>query len=104
MSDAHPLLRDLIHIPERVQTSDFVLKLSEGVSDERAAATIGSYIVTPQLAKAFDQTLRFIQGAVEGRSSAACYLHGSFGSGKSHFMAVLDLLLAEIPRPAGCRN
>jgi hypothetical protein len=94
MSDVRPLLRDLIHIPERVQTSDFVLKLSEGVSDERAAATISSYIVTPQLAKAFDQTLRFIQGAVEGRSSAACYLHGSFGSGKSHFMAVLDLLLA----------
>ena len=94
MSDAPTLLRDLIDIPERVQTNDFVLKLAEGVSDEAAAATIASYVVTPQLARAFDHALGFVQGAVEGHRSAASYLHGSFGSGKSHFMAVLDLLLA----------
>ncbi len=94
MSDIRPLFRDLIHIPERVQTNDFVLKLSEGVTDEAAARTIESYVVTPQLAKAFHEALGFIRGAMEGGHSAACYLDGSFGSGKSHFMAVLDLLLA----------
>lgn len=94
MSGTATLLRDLIDIPERVQTNDFVLKLSDGVSDEGAAATIANYVVTPQLAKAFDQALGFIQGAIEGRRSAASYLHGSFGSGKSHFMAILNLLLA----------
>ncbi|MGB8843780.1 MAG: phage resistance protein [Aliidongia sp.] len=94
MSDLAPLLRDLIDIPERVQTNDFVLKLAEGISDESAAATIASYVVTPQLVDSFGQALGFIQGAIEGRRSAACYLHGSFGSGKSHFMAVLNLLLA----------
>jgi arylsulfatase len=31
---------------------------------------------------------------VQTASSKAAYLHGSFGSGKSHFMAVLNLLLA----------
>ena len=30
---------------------------------------------------------------VQGGTSKAAYLHGSFGSGKSHFMAVLNLLL-----------
>src|SRR5262249_17519946 len=35
-----------------------------------------------------------IKSAVEGNTSRACYLHGSFGSGKSHFMAVLGFLLA----------
>jgi hypothetical protein len=94
MSEAATLLRDLIEIPERVQTNDFVLRLSEGVSEEGAAATLSTYVVTPQLAKAFDHALGFIQGAVEKHASAASYLHGSFGSGKSHFMAVLDLLLA----------
>lgn len=88
------LLRDLIEIPERVQTNDFVLKLSDGVSPEQAATTINTYVVTPELAAAFDKALGFIQGAVTGRKSAASYLHGSFGSGKSHFMAVLDLLLS----------
>ncbi|MDX8506139.1 hypothetical protein [Mesorhizobium captivum] len=93
MSEARPLLHDLIHIPERVQTNDFVLKLSEGVTDTAAAETIKNYVVTPQLAKAFNEALGFIRGSVESGRSAACYLDGSFGSGKSHFMAVLDLLL-----------
>lgn len=88
------LLRDLIGIPERVQTNDFVLKLADGVSAEQAATTVSTYVVTPELATAFDKALGFIQGAIAGRKSAASYLHGSFGSGKSHFMAVLDLLLA----------
>jgi len=104
MSDSPTLLRDLIDIPERVQTNDFVLKLAEGVSDEEAAATIASYVVTPQLARAFDHALGFIQGAVEGHRSAASYLHGSFGSGKSHFMAVLDLLLAGNSRARAIRE
>jgi len=95
MSDStRPLLRDLINIPERVQTNDFVLKLSDGVTEASAAETIRSYVVTPELAKAFDKALGFIQGSVEGGKSAACYLHGSFGAGKSHFMAVLNLLMA----------
>ncbi len=91
---ARPLLRELIGIPERVYQGDFVLRLADGVSDAQAAATVRSYVVTPQLAKAFDTAFGFIQRAVEACRSAACYLHGSFGAGKSHFMAVLDLLLA----------
>ncbi|MGO9328499.1 MAG: phage resistance protein [Steroidobacteraceae bacterium] len=92
--DGMTLLRDLISIPERVQTNDFVLKLSDGVTEAEAASTIRSYVVTPQLATAFDKAMGFIQGSVANTKSAACYLHGSFGSGKSHFMAVLNLLLA----------
>jgi hypothetical protein len=95
MSEApHPLLCELIDIPERVYQGDFVLRLAEGVSEAQAAETVRSYVVTPQLANAFDTALGFIQRAVESGRSAACYLHGSFGSGKSHFMAILDLLLA----------
>lgn len=85
------LIRELIHIPERVHQGDFVLKLSEGV--EHADETLSSYVVTPQLVSAFDNALAFVKSGVESRSSKAAYLHGSFGSGKSHFMAVLSLLL-----------
>ncbi|MEP7311642.1 MAG: phage resistance protein [Pseudomonadota bacterium] len=86
------LLRDLISIPERVHQGDFVLKLSEGVL--HPDQTLRDYVVTPQLADAFRNALGFIQQAVTSGSSKAAYLHGSFGSGKSHFMAVLNLLLA----------
>ncbi len=87
-----PLLRDLITIPERVHQGDFVLKLSEGVS--HAEQTLRDYVVTPQLADAFNNAMGFIEQAVRSGSSKAAYLHGSFGSGKSHFMAVLNLLLS----------
>lgn len=87
-----PLIRDLIAIPERVHQGDFVLKLSEGVT--HADQTLRDYVVTPQLVDAFGNALGFIQQAVQTGSSKAAYLHGSFGSGKSHFMAVLNLLLS----------
>lgn len=86
------LIRELISIPERVHQGDFVLKLSEGVRS--ADATLANYVVTPQLAQAFDSALTFIQSALASGQSKAAYLHGSFGSGKSHFMAVMNLLLA----------
>jgi hypothetical protein len=88
---SQPLLRELIDIPERIHQGDFVLRLTEGV--ERAQATLDSYVITPQLRVAFDEALALIGSALaEGRSKAS-YLHGSFGSGKSHFMAVLHALL-----------
>ena len=87
------LIRDLIDIPERVHRDDFVLRLAEGVT--RPGETLRTYVVTPQLADAFDRALGLIRDALASDSSKAAYLHGSFGSGKSHFMAVLHLLLQQ---------
>ncbi|GAT68505.1 bacteriophage resistance gene pglY [Planomonospora sphaerica] len=89
------LLRDLIDIPERVHAGDFVLKLTEGVS--HADRTIRDYVVTPQLAETFDEALSIVKKAVETNGSHATYLDGSFGSGKSHFMAVLHAILQKHP-------
>lgn len=84
-------IKDIFDLPEQVGAGDFVLALTRGV--EHAGDTLGSYVVTPQLADAFDEALSFIGGALDSGKSRASYLHGSFGSGKSHFMAVLHLLL-----------
>ena len=85
------LLRELIEIPESLPAGRFVLRLSEGIKDPEA--TIREYVVTDQLVGCFDKALRIIQQALSGHSSYGAYLHGSFGSGKSHFMAVLHLIL-----------
>jgi len=90
-------IKDLLDLPTQVNKGDFVLNLAAGVADANASATLRNYVVTPQLAACFDQALGFIKGAVDSSSSKACYLHGSFGSGKSHFMAVLHLLLHNNP-------
>ncbi len=90
-------IKDLIHIPDHVGRGDFVLRLSEGIIDPEG--TVKHYQVTPQLVKCFDDALNLVKssllGGVGGRTtSKAAYLHGSFGSGKSHFMAILHLILA----------
>ena len=85
------LIADILDLPERVRKGDFVLNLSKGVTEPEK--TLAQYVVTPQLVTCFDDALGFIRSAVDASNSKACYLHGSFGSGKSHFMAVLHLLL-----------
>lgn len=89
------LIKELIHIPEKVQRGDFVLNLASGLEADAIEQTLQDYVVTPQLAKCFEDSLSFIKSTVgshQNRNKGA-YLHGSFGSGKSHFMAVLHLLL-----------
>lgn len=85
------LISDILDLPDKVRKGDFVLNLSKGVNEPEK--TLAQYVVTPQLVASFDDALGFIRSAVEASNSKACYLHGSFGSGKSHFMAVLHLLL-----------
>ena len=84
------LIKDLIDIPERVQKGDFVLRLAEDISHPERI--LDNYVLTPELQKCYDAALSFIGNSVQNRSSKATYLHGSFGSGKSHFMAVLHLI------------
>lgn len=85
------LISEVIEVPDTADPGGFVLKLSEGIS--HADAAVADYVVTPDLAGRFDQTLALINSALAGGSSKAAYLDGSFGAGKSHFMAVLAALL-----------
>lgn len=85
------LINELIDIPDRVQKGDFVLRLAEDIN--RPEVVLDNYVVTEELSACFDSALSFIGSAVQNRTSKASYLHGSFGSGKSHFMAVLHLIL-----------
>jgi hypothetical protein len=88
------LWKDVVDIPDAQDT--FVLKLSDGI-DERQQ-TVDRYVVTDSLARRFDQALGIIAdglavGRPGGTESQGAFLHGSFGSGKSHFMAMLNLVL-----------
>lgn len=82
-------------MPGQFRKDDFVLSLSKGVTEPQE--TLQRYVVTPQLVECFNDALSMIKTAVATGSSKAAFLHGSFGSGKSHFMAVLSLLMAHNP-------
>ncbi|MDH6218813.1 BREX-2 system ATPase PglY [Streptomyces pseudovenezuelae] len=97
MSQQPLLLHDVIDIKESISTSDFVLQLSEATAPEGAERALRDYVVTERLLENFDEALGLIRAALDGHTSKAAYLHGSFGSGKSHFMAVLHALLSGAP-------
>src|SRR5689334_7064702 len=84
-------LRDVINIPDSVHASDFKVELSGGFTDTEAR--VAEYVVTDQLKAAFAKALSIVRAAVRDGSSHAAYLHGSFGSGKSHFLTVLHAML-----------
>ena len=89
------LLKDLIDIPTTTGADDFVVKLTDART--RAAATLADYVPTPAVVGRLNDALGRIDEAFRQRRSLATYLHGSFGSGKSHFMAVMTLLLEGAP-------
>jgi hypothetical protein len=89
------LLKDLIDIPIATGADDFVVKLTDARA--RAASTLRDYVPTAAVVVRMNDALGRIDDAFKQRKSLATYLHGSFGSGKSHFMAVLTLLLEGAP-------
>ncbi|OON82074.1 BREX-2 system ATPase PglY [Streptomyces tsukubensis] len=92
-----PLLKDLMDLPATVSTSSYVLKLSEAVTEEGSRKALEEYVVTGELLRNYRETLGMISTALDTQSSMAVYLHGSFGAGKSHFMAVLHALMSNSP-------
>lgn len=84
-------VKALFELPESIHKIGFVEVLSEAV--ERPARTASTYVVTPPLADAFDKALRTVGASLKNNRSQAAVLYGSFGSGKSHFMALLSLML-----------
>ena len=88
-------LRDVFDIPEDVHAGDFKIELSGGFGE--AQRRVEEYVVTPQLKEAFRRSLGMVKAAVRDDKSETAYLHGSFGSGKSHFMTVLHAVLDNDP-------
>ncbi|MCG5052490.1 MAG: hypothetical protein KA712_05985 [Myxococcales bacterium] len=88
-------LRSLLDLPVRVQKSQFVVDLNKSIGEPDSI--VQNYAVTSQIHDAYDRALGFVQTAITDRQNVASYLHGSFGSGKSHFMAMLSLMLGNHP-------
>src|SRR5260370_12755065 len=83
------LLREVLDIPEQWGAEDYVLRLTDSIEPAAVARTVDEYVVTPALAEAFDAALGLVAESVTSGVSRGAFLTGSFGSGKSHFMAGL---------------
>lgn len=84
-------VKDLFDLPSSVHKIGFVEELGRAFRQPKITAE--TYVVTPALVAAFDKALDLVGGALRDGRSRAAFLQGSFGSGKSHFMALVSLLL-----------
>lgn len=91
------LLRDVFDIPEHAGVEDYVLRLTDSVGGEGGRHALEDYVVTPALAEAFDAGLSLVADSLRSGLNRGAFLTGSFGSGKSHFMAVLHAILRHVP-------
>ncbi|PRC45149.1 phage resistance protein, partial [Mycobacterium sp. ITM-2017-0098] len=91
MTDLSLPLRDAIDIPLAVHDDDFVLQIHR--AQEAAGQTLADYVVTESIAESFEKGLTLVEATLSSGSSKGAFIHGSFGSGKSHYMAVMHLLL-----------
>src|SRR5215472_9497376 len=80
------LLREVLDIPLQAGAEDYVLRLTDSIEPEAIARTVDEYVVTDALAESLTSGV-----------SRGAFLAGSFGSGKSHFMAILYALLRHNP-------
>ncbi len=92
-----PRIHDLLDLPQAVRKGDFVQSLASGI--DQPEATVRTYAITPDIVATFRHALEIVDSALRDQRSQAAYLHGSFGSGKSHFMAILNLMLANHEAP-----
>jgi hypothetical protein len=78
-------IRDLIEVPE-IKT---VIQLKDLQESNLRQMILESFVVTAEVMKSLEMILRSLSGT-EGRG---VFLKGHFGSGKSHFLSMLSLLL-----------
>jgi hypothetical protein len=91
------LIHSLLDLPATIRKDDFVQTLTDGIKNPEA--TLRDYAITPKIVQSFQRALSIIQSALDDNRSHPAWLDGSFGAGKSHFMAVLALMLADDPTP-----
>ncbi|MDY0058882.1 MAG: hypothetical protein RBU45_03650 [Myxococcota bacterium] len=86
-------VRELLDLPAAIRKGDFVQGLADGIA--RPEATLRDYAIPPKLVQSFQDALSVLKSALDDGRSQLVEVYGSFGSGKSHFMAVLALLLRD---------
>lgn len=91
MTDLSLPLCEAIDIPRAVHDDDFVIQVHR--AQEAAAQTLSDYVVTESIAESFEKGLTLVEATLSSGTSKGAFIHGSFGSGKSHYMAVMHLLL-----------
>ncbi len=84
-------LNDVFNIPTDLTALEFVVRIRGGESTPQEL--VDEYVLTPGVRTELARILKVMKGTTGRGDDLGWFIHGSFGSGKSHFMAVLGYLL-----------
>jgi hypothetical protein len=80
--------------PEDIRAMGFVVKLRElDPNSDEAEQLARDYVITPAIEKELPRILDDMKQVFDRGEEYGRFIHGSFGSGKSHFMTMLSLLI-----------
>lgn len=84
--------------PEDIRAMGFVVRLRElEPSSDEVAQLARDYVVTPAVEKELPRILDDMKQVFDRGEEYGRFIHGSFGSGKSHFLTMLSLLVEGAP-------
>ncbi|MCG8556833.1 MAG: DUF6079 family protein [Proteobacteria bacterium] len=83
--------------PEDIRAMGFVIKLREAEpGSEEVKQLVNDYVITPAVEKELPRILDDMKQVFDRGEEYGRFIHGSFGSGKSHFMTMLAMLLENV--------
>jgi hypothetical protein len=89
-------IRDVFDLPTEIPRC--IVKIQDFDDPESLRENIRDYVITETVADEMERLVdRIVASSVRHEAGEGHYLHGSFGSGKSHFMAILGLILENNP-------
>lgn len=84
--------------PEDIRAMGFVVKLRElEANSDEVEQLARDYVITPAVEKELPRILDDMKQVFDRGEEYGRFIHGSFGSGKSHFMTMLSLLVEGVP-------
>lgn len=90
-------IRDVFDLPTRdeITAQSFVIKLESQSEPAARKKIVDDYVMTPAVREALPGVFDGLRHAYErqGHLEVGRFIHGSFGSGKSHFLSLIALLL-----------
>ena len=95
-----PTISDALELPrpEDIRAMGFVIRLEEAEpTSAQARRLVDDYVVTPAVERELPRILEDMRQVFHRGEEYGRFIHGSFGSGKSHFMSMLALLLEGAP-------
>jgi hypothetical protein len=89
-------IRDVFDLPATIPRC--IVKIQDFDDEATLQENIRDYVITDTVADEMERLVdRIVASCVRHDAGEGHYLHGSFGSGKSHFMAILGLILENNP-------